>query len=701
VTTTDTVGNSRTQAITYNVVDVTNPTATIAAPLNGAVIDRHAVVDADFACADETGGAGLDTCVGTVANGSPIATGTIGSHSFSVSATDKAGNSFTKTISYNVKDVTDPTVSLVAPLQDDVFAQNETVAADFSCADESGGSGVATCVGTVANNAAVPTANLGTHQFSVTATDADGNDLTQTITYTVVDVTKPDVTIASPIDGGQFDRGTTVNADFDCADEANGSGMDTCIGTVADGSAIDTSTAGTKSFVVTGVDQAGNTRTRTFSYRVMDITKPTITVNAPLDGATIARHEVVLADYSCSDENGGSGIDTCIGTLAKGALIDASAIGSYTFSVTATDKDGNSRQKDVSYEVVDVTEPTISFSAPLDGDEFVQGENVVADFTCFDEAGGSGIASCVGSTDDGAPMETEASGVYSLKVTATDIAGNVHSETIHYTVRDVTAPTIEIASPIDGGAFARGKTVNAGFTCTDNHAGSGIKVCEGSTPQGSPIDTSEIGKHFFSVDAVDESGNTSFERISYTVIDLTGPSISIDSPSLGEVFTQGSLVKATYSCADDVGGAGIESCAGPVGSGAYIDTSTVGMHSFEVIAVDREGNTQESTVTYQVKQVAVKLSNVWANGRNRVLHYRLSRDASVQLSFTRRYLGMDIRARPGRRLMTVQGNPGDNLVTLRQRVARFRLGSGLWRVRIVATDSDGNTVMGRTTLTLP
>jgi uncharacterized UPF0146 family protein len=702
VTTTDSVGNSRTQSFTYNVVDDTKPTVTIAAPLDGAVINRDAVVNADFSCADDNGGEGIDTCIGMEEDGSPIATGTIGNHWFSVTATDKVGNTVTKTISYTVKDVTDPTVSLLAPLQGAVFAQNEAVGANFSCTDDAGGSGAATCVGTVAHGADLPTADLGSHTFSVTATDYAGNDFTQTITYTVVDVTKPDVTIAAPIDGGIFDRGAEVVADFDCADETNGSGMDTCTGTVADGSAIDTSTAGTKSFVVTGVDQAGNTRTRTFSYRVMDITKPAITVDAPLDGGTIARHEVVPADYSCSDETGGSGIDTCIGTLAKGALIDTSTLGSYSFSVTATDKDGNSLQKEVSYTVVDVTEPTITFAAPLDGDDLTQGENVVADFSCSDEAGGSGLDSCAGSTDDGQPMDTEASGQHSLKVTATDIAGNVHSETIHYMVRDVTDPNIKIATPWDGAVFVRNELIPADFTCTDNQSGSGITTCEGTVSQGADIDTSTLGEHFFDVDAVDQSGNTSSERVSYTVIDVNRPSITIDSPTQGDVFIQNSIVKASYSCSDDVGGSGIESCIGPIPSAGRLDTSTVGQHSFKVTATDIAGNTQMRTVTYQVQPVGVKLTNIWAGGpRHRRLHYTLSKDASVQLSFTRAYVGTDIATRPGRRAMTIQGEGGENLVVLGYRVAGYGLGGGLWHVRILATDSDGNTVMRRTSLTLP
>ena len=47
-----------------------------------------------------------------------------------------------------------------------------------------------------------------------------------------------------------------MTAKFKCTD--NESGMDTCVGTVANGSNIDTSTVGDHTFTVTGTDKAGN-----------------------------------------------------------------------------------------------------------------------------------------------------------------------------------------------------------------------------------------------------------------------------------------------------------------------------------------------------------------------------------------------------------------------------------------------------------
>ena len=54
--------------------DATPPTATLVTPPDGASYPQNAVVNADYSCADESGGSGLVSCVGTVPNGSPIDT---------------------------------------------------------------------------------------------------------------------------------------------------------------------------------------------------------------------------------------------------------------------------------------------------------------------------------------------------------------------------------------------------------------------------------------------------------------------------------------------------------------------------------------------------------------------------------------------------------------------------------------------------
>ncbi len=82
-------------------------------------------------------------------------------------------------------DTESPAITITAPVANSNVARNSTVLANFSCNDGTG-VGVASCVGTVANGAAINTSTLGAKTFTVTATDLEGKVGTKTVTYTVV-----------------------------------------------------------------------------------------------------------------------------------------------------------------------------------------------------------------------------------------------------------------------------------------------------------------------------------------------------------------------------------------------------------------------------------------------------------------------------------------------------------------------------------
>ena len=100
----------------------------------------------------------------------------------------------------------------------------------------------------------------------------------------------------------------------------------------------------------TRVHSGSSTPTIVITY-VPDRTAPSVTLTTPTDGATYAQGQVVNAAYGCADEAGGSGLDTCIGTVPNGEPIDTSQPGTHSFTVTATDKAGNREAEDVSYTV--------------------------------------------------------------------------------------------------------------------------------------------------------------------------------------------------------------------------------------------------------------------------------------------------------------------------------------------------------------
>lgn len=82
--------------------------------------------------------------------------------------------------------------------------------------------------------------------------------------------------------------------------------------------------------------------------------------------------------------------------------------------------------------------------------------------------------------------------------------------------------------------------------------------------------------------------------------DTTPPSVAIATPADGALYTKSQFVLADYACADEPGGSGLASCAGPVASGAPIDTASVGAHAFAVTGADNAGNAVTLTHGYGV-----------------------------------------------------------------------------------------------------
>jgi len=81
--------------------------------------------------------------------------------------------------------------------------------------------------------------------------------------------------------------------------------------------------------------------------------------------------------------------------------------------------------------------------------------------------------------------------------------------------------------------------------------------------------------------------------------DTTDPQIGVFPPGSGATYVQGSVVPAQYQCTDDFGPVGL-TCVGDVPSGATIDTSTSGAHTFHVHAQDAAGNTADAAIDYTV-----------------------------------------------------------------------------------------------------
>jgi parallel beta-helix repeat protein len=134
-TCTDNAGNTA-DAVVENInIDKTKPTITITTPIATNYLLNQNVL-ADWTASDAS--SGIDTAIGTTPSGNSIDTGTVGSKTFTVTATDNAGNSYTQTVAYSVGYIYG---GILQPIEADgssIFKFGSTVPVKFQLKDYNG-----------------------------------------------------------------------------------------------------------------------------------------------------------------------------------------------------------------------------------------------------------------------------------------------------------------------------------------------------------------------------------------------------------------------------------------------------------------------------------------------------------------------------------------------------------------------------------
>jgi hypothetical protein len=329
------------------------PTVEINYPYDGDVYvlnDSNAL--AAYEC-QSTGDALIVFCEGDVPHGSPIDTSTTGEHTFTVEARDSNDEQHSVSTTYWVAGP--PSVTLNSPSDGDVFGLGWSVEPNYSCNADSRTT-IATC-----SDTGIDTSTPGTHSFTATATDELGQSASVSINYTVAAL--PSVDLVTPADGAVYKQGEAVTVDFSCSADQLATSIWSCIGSVGDGSQLDTSTLGDHSLTVTATDMLSQAKVVTHDYTVA--AKPTVNITTPPNGAIYTIDQAVTADYSCTADPATT-ISSCVGTVADGALVDTSSAGAKIFTVTATDSLGQVRTVIRNYTVAAPAPPAAQPQPPAE-----------------------------------------------------------------------------------------------------------------------------------------------------------------------------------------------------------------------------------------------------------------------------------------------------------------------------------------------
>ncbi len=298
--------------------------------------------------------------------------------------------------------------------------------------------------------------------------------------------------------------------------------------------------------------------------------------------------------------------------------------GLYKLRVVVTDFTGNTAQN-MTNVTVDVTNPTVVISAPLNG-TYLANNNFVAEWIA--NGTGSAIASSnvtiygtvnksmeiVGTSNTTNMTNVWGSalpdGVYRMTVKVFDSAGNSAMAETNFTV-DTAPPTIAISAPANGAMLNNG-TVTFIWVAFDS--GSGLNYYS-YTLNGTWIITTDQnvtitlpeGNYSFSVRAYDKAGNPSATSTRTFMVDLTAPTLNITAPVNGELFGVAHVL-VSWTANDTMSGIAEYSVningtwiVIPSTNNSYLfEGLSDGSHEVLVKATDNAGNFVVKNVTFTV-----------------------------------------------------------------------------------------------------
>ena len=651
-TATDDCGNSSTTTATFTIIDVTPPSIDIEASDLTVECDGAGNIAQRDAWLTSNGNTGVSTdiCSGTTVTWTHDYSfvedcGETGSAFVTFTATDDCGNSSISTATFTIIDVTPPVIDIEASdLTVECDGTGNTAQRDAWLASN-GETGVSTdvCSGTTVTwtndyNFVEDCGETGSAFVTFSATDDCGNSSISTATFTIIDVTPPTIdTEASDLTVECDGTGNTAQRDaWLTSNGGTGVSTDVCSGTTVtwthDYNFVEECGETGSAFVTfTATDDCGNSTTTTATFTIIDVTPPSIDVEASdltveCDGAgNIAQRDAWLTS------NGGTGVstDVCSGTTViwtndYSFVPDCGETGSAFVTFTATDDCGHASTTTATFTIIDVTPPSIDIEASDLTVECDGAGNIAQRDAWLTSNGNTGVSTdiCSGTTvtwthDYSFVEDCGETGSAFVTFTATDDCGNSSISTATFTIIDVTPPSIDIeASDLTVECDGTGNTAQRdAWLASNGNTGVSTDICSGTTVTWTNDysfveDCGETGSAFVTFTATDDCGNSSTSTATFTIIDVTPPTIDTEASDLTvECNGTGNTVQRDAWLASN-GGTGVSTdvCSGTTvtwtNDYSFVpDCGETGSAFVTFTAADDCGNTTTTTATFTIIDV--------------------------------------------------------------------------------------------------
>ena len=332
VTVVDASGNTTTSSKTIQVVDQIAPVIAVPATPVTLALSASGTAVLPSSTASATDNCGPVTL--TYSN-SVFSCSNLGANTVVVTATDASGNQSTSSMTVNVVDNTNPTLTLVSTpvvIALNASGQGSTSAAQL-VANASDNCNIASIT---ASPLTFACANLGANTITVVATDGSGNTTTQTISVTVVDNLSPVITVSSvPVTVSLGTNGIGVVSAAQLVAQVT----DNCTANPSVTISPTTFTCadlGSQTVTIFAADANGNIASTSVVITVVDQLAPVIVVS-PSNVTLPACNATLTYNYQVADNCSFTSVMT--GGLASGSLFP---VGITTVSWVFTDPSGNS-----------------------------------------------------------------------------------------------------------------------------------------------------------------------------------------------------------------------------------------------------------------------------------------------------------------------------------------------------------------------